>query len=241
MTEQKTIQNAAGYTVPFVTDETAREVLQRLLSGRSITGDFYILEGIDARLGDFPSDVFEMRWQFLENSIYEMAGDDFFDRMQKELAASEIVPPSKEELAAEKARDIFTVIHALEGTLKRKGLIARELWRRGYTMKQMLDAGLNRGTVGDARQVVRAEYVKRGEKIPETMKINAIGRWDRGSDRRNSTGPQALESAEASRLLSQVAPMLAEPKKGRTKAFSNGVEAFGSNAISDNFEDGETE
>jgi hypothetical protein len=232
---RKRVRDDLGRLRPVLSVAETRQVLQNFIAGRAGHDDNRLLSG--AMSFDQHSDneeIVALRWDFVIAHIKKTLGQDYFERLAEEMnAPAAEPPPSKEQLAAEKANDIFTVIHALKGVHKKKngqplwGMIARELWRRGYELRDILDAGLNRGIVSDARTYVRAQLIEAGEVLPKNLEITTPGRWKRGSVDRSSTGKLALENVAASRVLSRVGDLVAvEKPTGTRKAFTNTVEGI---------------
>ena len=92
-------------------------------------------------------------------------------------------------------------------------MVARELLRRGYTIREITDVGVDRQTCYDARDFLRAEKIRAGEPFPDNLIIKPRGgRPKKGP--LNRVGMRA-EDREAGLLVAALRDEIAPPKKPR--------------------------
>lgn len=248
----RTIQTDGGFNVPYVEADEAVEVLTRVLSGRTLSDDFWKLDGIDAMrgddFGDRAQEIADLRITIVEKSLYEMLGPDFRERFHDEQRAAQIPQPTREQLAQEKAAGLAAQFHIACGQFKKKNgepkktLVARRMFELGFMLADIADvSGYSRGSLGDARQWLRSQYIREAKTLPPNLQLDPKrGRPRTGDDQRGGSGALFEQNREASRLVASVVDVLAPaPPKMSRRAYRNENEGIASAPINGTWDMGD--
>lgn len=233
---RKCVQNAQGFWVPVAEPDEARDVLKRMIADKTQSDDYRYFSGIVEGIQNMPDDVCDM----VCNWIVQQIGVDVIAEVQAELGAPKIAPPTREQLAKEKAESITTAFHIACGQFKKKNgeprrtLVARRLFELGFFFGDIADvSGYSRGLLADARQWNRAICIREGRELGPNLRLDPRrGAKRTGDDLRGGSGALFEENKAASRLVASVADVLApvQPKKKR-RAYRNEVEGVAPEAL----------